>query len=76
MKTVVQYFYNLLIKKKQLTSYPLSTLVRLLAQMVHIIEHYSSKSEISKQLADLFNLSFVTGLFSSVLKTSKVFSVF
>ena len=34
------------------------------------------KNEISKQLADLFNLSFMTGVFLSVLKTAKVVPVF
>ena len=34
------------------------------------------KNEIFKQLAGLFNLSFVTGAFPSVLKTAKVVSVF
>ena len=34
------------------------------------------KNEISKQLADLFNLSFMTGVFPSVLKTAKVVPVF
>ena len=34
------------------------------------------KNEISKQLADLFNLSFITGIFLSVLKTAKVVPVF
>ena len=34
------------------------------------------KNEISKQLADLFNFSFVTGVFPSVLKTAKVAPVF
>ena len=34
------------------------------------------KNEISKQLADLFNLSFTTGVFPSVLKTVKVVPVF
>ena len=34
------------------------------------------RNEISKQLADLFNLSFMTGVFSSVLKTAKVVPVF
>ena len=34
------------------------------------------KNEISKQLADLFNLSFMTGVFPSVLKTAKVVCVF
>ena len=34
------------------------------------------KNEISKQLADLFNLSFMTGVFPSVLKTAKVIPVF
>ena len=34
------------------------------------------KYEISKQLADLFNLSFMTGVFPSVFKTAKVVPVF
>ena len=33
------------------------------------------KNEISKQLADLFNLSFMTGVFPSVCKTAKVVPV-
>ena len=34
------------------------------------------KNEISKQLADLFNLSFMTGIFPSVLKIAKAVPVF
>ena len=34
------------------------------------------KNDISKQLADLFNLSFLTVVFPSVLKTAKVVPVF
>ena len=34
------------------------------------------KNEISKQLADILNLSFMTGVSSSVLKTAKVIPVF
>ena len=34
------------------------------------------KNEILKQLTDLFNLSFTTGVFPSVLKTAKVVPVF
>ena len=34
------------------------------------------KNDISKQLADLFNLSFLTGVFPSVLKTAKVVPAF
>ena len=34
------------------------------------------KNEISKQLVDLFNLSFMTGIFPSVPKIAKVVSVF
>ena len=34
------------------------------------------KNEISKQLADLFNISFITGVFPSVLKTAKVIPIF
>ena len=33
-------------------------------------------NEISKQLADLYNLSFMTGVFHSVLKTAKIVLVF
>ena len=40
MKVAAQYFCNLLIKKKWPTSYPLSTLIRLLAQIVYLIEYY------------------------------------
>ena len=77
MKLVVQYFCNLLMKKKWLTSYPTSTLIRLLAQIVYLIEHYFfQKNEIWKQLVELFNLSFLTGVFPSILKTAKVFPVF
>ena len=34
------------------------------------------KNEILRQLANLFNLSFMIGVFPSVLKTAKVFPVF
>ena len=34
------------------------------------------ENENSKQLVDLFNLSFMTSVFSSVLETAKVVSVF
>ena len=34
------------------------------------------KNKISNQLADLFNLSFKTGVFPSVLKTAKVIPIF
>ena len=34
------------------------------------------KNKVSKQFKDLFSLSFVTGIFLSVLKTAKVVSVF
>ena len=34
------------------------------------------KNDISKQLADLFNLSFMTGVFPFVLKTAKVVPIF
>ena len=34
------------------------------------------KNEISKQLADLFNIFFVTGVFPSIFKTAKVVPVF
>ena len=34
------------------------------------------KNEISRQLADLFKLSFKTGVFPSVIKTAKVITIF
>ena len=34
------------------------------------------RNDISKQLADLFNFSFITGVFSSILKTVRVVPVF
>ena len=34
------------------------------------------KKEILKQLADLFNLFFMTGVFQSVIKTAKVVPIF
>ena len=76
MKLVVQYFCNVLIKTKSLTSYPLSTPIRLLVQIVFLIEYFLLKNQISKQLPDLFNLSFTTGVFPSALKTEKVVPVF
>ena len=76
MKLVVQYFCNVLIKTKSLTSYPLSTPIRLLVQIVFLIEYFLLKNQISKHLADLFILSFTTGVFPSALKTEKVVPVF
>ena len=73
MKLVVQYFCNLLIKKKQLTSYPLSTPIRLLAQRPHRTL-LLLKNEILKQLTDLFDLSFSLSP-PFVLKTAKVVPV-
>ena len=77
MKVVVQYFCNLLIKKEiantisslisNKASGPISILYRIL---------FLLKNEISEQQADLFNLSFMTGVFRSVLKTAKVVPVF
>ena len=68
MSAVVQYVCNLLIKKKQPTSYPLLILISLLVQIVYLIENYFfQKTEISKQLADLFNLSFMTDVLCQAL---------
>ena len=43
---------------------------------IHYRPLFFRKNEISKQLADLFNLFFTTGVFPSVLKTAKVVPVF
>ena len=40
MKTITQYFCNLLIKRKWPTSYPILILIKLLAQIVYLIEYY------------------------------------
>ena len=69
IKVAVQYFWNLLIKKKLLTSYLLSTLKRLLAQIVYLIDHYFFWKG-SRQI--LFDLSFMTGVFPWVLITTEV----
>ena len=52
--------------------------MRLLAQIVYLIDRilFLLKNEISKQSADLFNLSFITVLFPSLLKTAKIVLVF
>ena len=75
MKVLVNYFCNLLIEKKlsasslnsNKASGPNSIAYRIL---------FLLKNEISMQLADLFNLSFITGIFPSVLKIAKVVPVF
>ena len=78
MKVAVQYFCNLLIKKKQPTSI-ISSLNSNKASSPNSIPYrilFLLKNEISNQLADLFNLSFKTGVFPSVLKTAKVIAIF
>ena len=79
MKVVVQYFCNLLIKKKQSTSYPLSTIIRLLTQIVYLIEYYLFQKKKKKKFQSnwlIYSNSFMTGVFPSVLKTEKVVPVF
>ena len=74
MKVIVQYFGNLLIKT---SSYPLSNLSKVFGPnsiLYRIL--FLLKNDISKQLADFFNLSFMTGVFPSVLKTAKVVPIF
>ena len=77
MKLVVQYFSNLLIEDKianiisSLNSSKVSGPNSIPDRILFLL-----KNEILKQLADLFNLSFMTGIFPSVLKTAKVVPVF
>ena len=59
VSVIPEYFCKLLVKKKQLTSYLLLTLTRLLAQIVDL------ENNIFKQFSDLFNLSFMTQNFLS-----------
>ena len=72
MKMVVQYFCNLLIKKKSniissLNSNKVSGPNSIPYRVLFLL-----KNENSMQLADLFNFSFMTSVFPSVLKTAKV----
>ena len=58
MKVVVQYFCSLQIKKKLQTSYSLLILIRLLAQVVYLIENYFLKwnfKAITKFIQPLFH---------------------
>ena len=70
MKLVVKQFYNLLIKEN---SYIISSLNsnKALGLILFLL-----KNGISKQLADLFNLPFINGVFPLVLKTAKVVPAF
>ena len=75
MKVVVQYFSNLQIK----TQHHILSLNSNKASGPNSIPYrvlFLRKYEISKQLADLFNHSFMTVVFPSVLKTAKVAPVF
>ena len=70
---IVQYFCNLLIKKNKssLNSNKVSGPNIIFYRILFLL-----KNEISKQLTDLFSLSFMTGVFPSVQKTAKVVPVF
>ena len=77
MKIVAQYFCNLLIRKKFASI--ISSLNSNKASGPNSISYrilFLLKNENSKKLADLFNLSFMTGVFPSVLKTAEVVPVF
>ena len=76
MKMVVQYFCNLLIKNKSdiissLNSNKVSSPNSMPYRVLFLL-----KNEISKRLSDLFSLSFMTGVFPSILKNGKVAPVF
>ena len=75
MKLVVQYFCNLLLKKigniiSSLNSNKASSPNSIPYRILFLL-----KNEILKQLADLCNVSFMNGVFPSVLKTAKVVPV-
>ena len=61
MSVIVQYFCNLLAKKKEQTSYSRLTVIKLLSQIVYLTDRILLllKNDFSKQLVDLFNLCFV-----------------
>ena len=73
MKIVAQYFCNLLIKNNIISSlsYDKASEPNSIPYRILSIE-FLLKNKISKQLADLFNFSFMTGVFPSVLKTTEV----
>ena len=75
MNLVVQYFCNLLLKKigniiSSLNSNKASSPNSIPYRILFLL-----KNEILKQLADLCNVSFMNGVFPSVLKTAKVVPV-
>ena len=75
MNLTMQYLCNLLLKKIWLASYPLLTLIRLLAQIIYLIKYYFIL-KIKFQLTHLFKLSFMIFVFLLVLKTANVIPVF
>ena len=72
MKVVVQYFLQST-DKEEIANFISSLNSNKASGPNRIL--FLLKNEISKQLADLFNLSFLTGVFPSVLKTAKVLPV-
>ena len=72
MKLVLQYFCNLPTKEKELIISSLNSNKASGPNSIPYRTLFHLKNEILKQLADLFNLSFMTGVFPSVLKTAKV----
>ena len=75
MKVVVQYFCNLLIKKKANVISSRNSNKASGTNSIPCRKLFLPKNEISKQMTDLFNLSFMTCGFPSVLKTAKVVPV-
>ena len=77
MSVTVQYFRNPLVKEE--IANIISSLISNKASGPNSISYrilFLLKKEISKQLEDLFNISFVTYIFPLVLKTADVVPVF
>ena len=78
MKVIVQYFHKQPTDKEERVNI-ISSLTSRKASGPTSIPYrilFPLKNEISKQLANLFNLPFMTVVFTSVLKTAKVVPVF
>lgn len=72
---IVQHFCNFLVRKRANITCSVDSNKASNPNSISCTILLLLKNEISKQFADLFNLSFVAGIFPSILKTAKVVPV-
>lgn len=72
---IVQHFCNLLVRKRANITCSVDSNKASNPNSISCTILLLLKNEISKQFADSFNLSFVAGIFPSILKTAKVVPV-